>query len=140
MIKYDNKIDLKSFRRLLKQAEGFEITALANDKQLQTAIDNSMYISTAIENDEVIGLARVVGDNSLKGMLCDVIVLKDYQNQGIGRKIIENIKLMIENDLEEKEQFLLELCPVKETIKFYESCGFKYDSDDMIGMSYRFMK
>lgn len=139
-IQYDNRITLEEFRKLLKSAKGWEITASASDKQLKNAIENSMFISVAKEKEKVVGLARIVGDNSLKGMLCDVLILPDYQNRGIGKNIIKNIMQMVEDYLEVGEQFLLELCPVEETIEFYKKCGFIYDKNDMIGMSYRFIK
>lgn len=130
MIVYDNKIDLENYKNLLKSANW----KVLSDKQLQKALDNSMYINIAKVNNNVIGMARLVGDYSTHGLLVDVVVLPSYQKQGIGRQIIENLLEEVYNSLDLEEQFLIELLPANGKRNFYLNCGFKYKPENMDGM------
>lgn len=125
-----DNISLADYKILLESA-GWK---LLSDKQHQKALDNSMYLSTAIIDNKVVGFARLVGDNSTHGLLCDVVVLPDYQRKGIGKMLTSSIKEKVYNNLEENEQFLIELLPAAGKRDFYIACGFKYKPENMDGM------
>lgn len=105
-----------------------------SDKQIKNAIDNSMYITSAIIDNNVVGFARLVGDFSSHGLLCEVVVLPEFQGLGIGKKIVTNIIDRVYNDLDDNEQFLIELLPECGKRDFYIKCGFKYKPENMDGM------
>jgi predicted GNAT family N-acyltransferase len=129
-ITYNNSIDLNDYKKLLADA-GWKILS---DKQHLNSINNSIFISCCICDDEVVGMARLVGDGSVHGLLCDVVVSSEYRHMGIGRNLIKNIKDDVYNMLEDNEQFLIELCPSYGKRNFYLNCGFKYKPENMDGM------
>lgn len=129
-IEYDNKIELKDYQKLI-QVAGWK---MLSDKQQINSLQNSMFISCCKINGEVIGMARVVGDFSVHGLLCDVVVLPEYRHKGIGVKLLDILKSNIYDMLEENEQFLLELLPVTGKREFYLKGGFKYKPENMDGM------
>ncbi len=54
------------------------------------AINGSMINISVFYNDKCIGIGRIVGDGVLKGMLTDIMVLKEYQNKYLN---LLNIKI-----------------------------------------------
>ena len=123
-------ISLKDYKMLIESA-GWKILS---DKQHQNALDNSMFLSAAICDNKVVGFARIVGDNSTHGLLCDVVVHPDYQRKGIGKNLTNSLKEKVYNMLDDKEQFLIELLPAAGKKDFYLACGFKYKPEHMDGM------
>ena len=129
-LKYLDTIELEDYKQLLISAEW----KVLSDKQLSNALKNTMFISCCVDNEKVVGVARIVGDYSVHGVLCDVVVLKEYRHLGIGRKLVNNIKDKVYEMLEENEQFLIELLPAYGKREFYLGCGFKYKPEYMDGM------
>lgn len=127
---FENEINLEDYKELLKSANW----KVLSDNQHQKALDNSMFISVAKIGDKAVGIARLVGDYGTHGMLCDVVVLPEYQRKKIGRQLIQNIINYISNFLEDEEQFLIELLPEYGKRNFYLNCGFKYKPENMDGM------
>ncbi|MFI3307094.1 MAG: GNAT family N-acetyltransferase [Mycoplasmatota bacterium] len=129
-IKILDKIELNDYKNLIKNASW----KILSDEQHLGSLQNSMYISAIEVNNKVVGLARLVGDNSVHGLLCDVVVLDDYQNNGFGTILVNNIMEKVKNSLKYEEQFLIELCPSYGKRNFYLKCGFKYKPENMDGM------
>lgn len=129
-IKSNKKVDVNEYIKLLKSA-GWKVLSTS---QHQKALDNSMIVVVAYDEDKVIGLARIVGDSSTHGLLCDVVVLPEYQGKGIGKRILNNLILEVKNNLNKDEEFLIELLPANGKRDFYIKCGFKYKPENMDGM------
>lgn len=77
----------------IKVSEFVEIRNLVgwnkiNEKQIEKAIKNSMVNNSVYDNNKCIGVGRIVGDHTLKGMLTDIMVHPDYQGKGIGKIIV----------------------------------------------------
>lgn len=97
-------------------------TAYTKEPQrLIQAINNSLEVLTAWENERLIGLIRVVGDGLTIVYIQDILVLKSYQRQGIGRALMTR---MLEKYKEVRQKVLLtdDSPTVRE---FYESLGFQ---------------
>ncbi len=69
-------------------------------------------------------MARVVGDGGYVFFICDVIVHPDYQSQGLGRKIIENVLGWLEDQVEEGETIMVNLMSAMNKEEFYGKLGF----------------
>ena len=87
------KDDIKpSIDELINLYEDVKWIAYTNDvKQLKDAIDNSLKVWTAWDVDRLVGLARVIGDDYTIIYIQDILILEDYQNQGIGSKLLKLI-------------------------------------------------
>lgn len=129
-LSFVNKINVEDYKKLIKSA-GWKILS---DKQHQKALDHSMFLSVAKVGEEVVGIARLVGDYGTHGLIVDVVVLPEYQGKKIGRQLINNIIKHVSDFLEEGEQFLIELLPENGKRNFYLNCGFKYKPENMDGM------
>lgn len=96
-----------------------------NPEMLDGAYKNSLKVLSAWENDSLIGIIRVVGDGYSIIYIQDLVVLNEYQRNGIGSLLLKNVikiydkvyqKILLTEDLPDK-------------IGFYENCGFKKSND-----------
>lgn len=103
-------------------------------EQVEKALKNTMYMVKAMVDDEVVGIGRVVGDFSIVCCLSDICVRPEYQGQGIGLKIVNKLKKMIEDGTKSGEKMQIELTPTAGNEEFYKKTGFKYNPDKITGM------
>lgn len=103
-------------------------------EQVKKALINTMYMVKISYNDEVIGIGRVVGDYSIVCMLTDICVKPKFQGKGIGLKIVNELKKMIEDGIEVGDKMQIELTPTAGNEEFYKKAGFKYKPDVITGM------
>ena len=59
--------------------------------KLELASQNSHTVCSAYLNEEIIGFGRAISDGQYQSVIYDVVVLPDYQNQGIGKLIMESL-------------------------------------------------
>ena len=126
----ENKIAVNDYKALLN-GEGWKTVS---NEQHQRSLDNSMYISVGKINNNIVGMARLVGDNNVRGLLCDVVVKEEYRNNGYGEILVKDIMQKVKENLKEDERFLIELCPSNGRRNFYKRCGFKWKPENMDGM------
>ena len=112
---------------------------ILKDKEVECSLKHSMFVSCAVIDGEIVGMARVVGDFATHGLLCDVIVKPEYQKQGIGKQIINDISMQIQTFVNERDEFILELLPTKGSLEFYKKCGFKHKPEQIEGL-YKWFK
>ncbi len=60
-------------------------------EKLFDGILNSLYCYGAYDRKELVGLVRVVGDGNTIIYIQDILILKKYQNKGIGTKLLSDI-------------------------------------------------
>jgi len=102
--------------------------------QITTALRNTMYMVKVSVNNEIAGIGRVVGDGSIVCMLSDICVKPKFQNKGIGKMIVLELKKLIEDNVKDGEKMQIELTPTAGNEAFYQKCGFKYKPDVITGM------
>ena len=105
-----------------------------SSEQIKKALDNTMYMVKATVNGQLAGIGRVVGDYSIVCMLTDICVKPEFQNKGIGLKIVNELKRLIESNVNKGEKMQIELTPTAGNEKFYERAGFKYNPEKITGM------
>ncbi len=54
-----------------------------------------------MKNDHIIGMSRLVGDDSFIYFVADVIVLPEYQNQGIGTALMKTIMSYLQENVQD---------------------------------------
>ena len=115
----ENNIDPAVFNSLRKDV-GWEEHEI-NDITL--ALKNTLYSITAKnENNDVIGMARIIGDEGLYYYIQDVIVIPAYQNKGIGKMLMNRIMEYIESH--KKKALFVGLMAAKGKEEFYKKIGF----------------
>lgn len=105
-----------------------------SNEQIEKALKNTMYMVKATIDGKLAGIGRVVGDFSIVCMLSDICVKPEFQGQGIGLKIINELKNMIESNVKSGEKMQIELTPTAGNEAFYQRAGFKYNPDKITGM------
>lgn len=59
--------------------------------RLQEMIDRAQIIIVAKDDNKIVGVARAITDFAYSCYLSDLAVAKEYQSQGIGRKLIAEV-------------------------------------------------
>ncbi|TAH60132.1 MAG: N-acetyltransferase [Gottschalkiaceae bacterium] len=132
-----NKIIIKedvipSTEELLYLYNDVEWHAYTADKiNLKKAIDNSLKVVTAWDDEKLVGLIRVVGDGHTIIYIQDILILKSYQEQGIGSKLL---KLILEK-YKSIRQIVLMTEQTEKTVGFYQKNGMA-KVDDYNGVAF----
>lgn len=87
--------------------------------RVKNMIDNSNLLITAWDGDKLVGVARALSDFSYCCYLSDLAVDKDYQNQGIGHELVNEIQKMIGDESN------LVLLSAPEAMEYYPKIGFE---------------
>lgn len=116
----------------LYQAVGW--TNYTNQPQmLEQALSHSLAIYLALDGDAVVGLIRLVGDDFSSVLVQDLIVLPNYQRQGIGSSLMKEAL----GNFKEAYQVQLATEQTEKNVGFYRSMGFETLSTyDCTGMTW----
>lgn len=101
-------------------------------EEAQAGLDNS-YIWCLRDGDKVVGLARAVWDHGYVLYIADVIVIPEYQGQGLGRLLMEQILDFIHDKLKPGYRMMVSLSSAKGKDTFYEKFGFVARPNDDVG-------
>ena len=121
MIGY-KKNDTISFEEIspLYEAVGWT-NYTSNPTMLKNALEHSLFlISARDEEGNLIGFLRAVGDGFSIVYIQDIIVLPEYQRQGIGTQLLRQTL----EYFKEVYQMILTTDSELKTLAFYESNGF----------------
>lgn len=94
-------------------------------EMLKNSYANSLKIFGAYENEKLLGIIRVVGDGYSIVFIQDIIVLPEYQRQGIGTALLKCVL----DTYEYVYQKTLLTDNTERTIQFYKSLGFQMDTE-----------
>ncbi|MFC1619828.1 GNAT family N-acetyltransferase [Candidatus Neomarinimicrobiota bacterium] len=98
--------------------------------QLNTALQHSWTSVSAYDGDRLAGFGRVVSDGVLHALIVDLVVLPEYQGQGIGSTLLrELVARCREADLRDIQLFC-----ARDQAGFYEKHGFQVRPEDAPGM------
>ena len=121
MIGY-KKEDAVSFEEIFPLYEAVGWTNYTtNPTMLKNALEHSLFlISARDEEGNLIGFLRAVGDGFSIVYIQDIIVLPEYQRQGIGTQLLRQTL----EYFKEVYQMILTTDSELKTLAFYESNGF----------------
>jgi len=121
VILVNNCLKAEDFVRL-KVATGFRELPV---EQAEKALANGLFNVTAIYNGEIVGMGRLVGDGAMYWYLQEIIILPQYQRQGIGRKIVNHLLEHIRESGMPGTLVSVGGVSVKGKEPFYEKMGFR---------------
>lgn len=104
------------------------INYINKPEMLINGFENSLLILGAYINHKLVGIIRVVGDGHSIVYIQDLIVHEDFQRQGIGRMLINEILSLYNNVY----QIVLITDNSEKTVEFYKSLRFKEGTDNSI--------
>ena len=93
-------------------------------EQTQLAMEHTLFRVSVFDGNTIIAMARVIGDLGLDYYIKDVVVRPEYQGQGIGRLMINEILKFINDHGVPGTDIFVELCAMPDKIPFYEKFGF----------------
>lgn len=95
-----------------------------SDRQARAAIENCLFNVVAYQDEEPVGMGRVVGDGAVVCYIQDLVILPQYQGNGIGSMIIERLIKYVEDLTEEGTEMMLCLMCAKGREGFYKRHDF----------------
>jgi len=116
----------------LFQTTGWNEKYQLEPEELEQALCSSWYVLSAYEGESLVGFGRLVSDGVLHAMVYELIVLPEYQGQGIGGKILEKL---VERCKETGVRDIQLFCAAGKR-EFYEKRGFVARSEDAPGIQY----
>lgn len=102
-------------------AEGWG-TFASRKEDFKKAISNSILI-VAYDSDNFVGFTRAISDGYITTFLCELLIVKEYRNKGIGRMLVNHIMNVYPNT---------RLDLISEADGFYEKLTFR-----KVGTGYR---
>jgi ribosomal protein S18 acetylase RimI-like enzyme len=98
----------------------------------EAGLSNSLYSVCALFEDKVIGCGRVIGDGGIYFYIQDVIILPEFQGQGIGERIMNSLMEYLKANT--RARTFVGLMAAKESAGFYKRFGFNERPSDAPGM------
>ena len=92
--------------------------------QTRLAMNHTLFRVSVFDGDKVIAMARMLGDMGLDYYIKDVVVRPEYQGQGIGRLLIDELLHFIQAHGVPGTGIFVELCAAPDKMPFYEKLGF----------------
>jgi len=87
-------------------------------EKMRKAAENSYVVCSAYTDDTLVGFGRAISDGQYQSAIYDIVVLPQYQGNGVGRMIMQSLLAK----LPENALALLYVVPGKQ--QFYEKFGF----------------
>ncbi|WP_335871786.1 GNAT family N-acetyltransferase [Bacillus sp. 2205SS5-2] len=97
----------------------------------EEAIGNSVYATVITLGEEVVGMARIIGDGKMYFYFQDIAVSPDHQNRGLGKRLIDQLFTYLKKNA--PSPAFIGLFSTDEGYALYEKYGFQVPSD-MKGM------
>ena len=121
MLEYNNSLSTKEYCEL-RSCVGWQPIP---DEQAQSGLRNSDYIVACRDCENIVGCARIFWDKGYIAYLSDVMVKPEYQNKGIGKKLVSECISYIDKQLKVGWRIKIILVSTKGKEKFYEKLGFQ---------------
>ena len=99
-------------------------------EQTRLALEHTLFRVSVFDGEEIVAMARMLGDMGLNYYVKDVVVRPEYQSRGIGRLLMEELLGFVRDHGVSGTEVFVELCAVPDKAPFYERLGF--DSNEGI--------
>ena len=130
-VKY-NELNSEEFIQLWESVWGPAPTV----EQVKLAMENTLFRVSVFDNDQIVAMARVIGDKGMCYYIKDVVVKPEYQGHGIGRILINEVLRVVDENGVSGTDIAVELCAMPDKIPFYEKFGFKANEAQRLRIMY----
>ncbi|MBU3573474.1 GNAT family N-acetyltransferase [Priestia aryabhattai] len=90
-----------------------------DEEKIKKVFQSSNVVAIAYDENKIVGFGRALSDGVFNAAIYDVVIDKEYQNKGIGQKIIENLLAPL-NDIS-----CVHLVSTAGNEEFYKKAGFR---------------
>jgi GNAT superfamily N-acetyltransferase len=126
-----NKPEAKEYFELF-ESTGWNDKFRLTEEQIHKSIQNSYYTVSAYDGDVLIGFGRLVSDGILHAIIYEMMILPEYQGEGVGKKILDMLlQKCFDDNIEDIQLFC-----ARGKKGFYERMGFTPRASDAPGMQY----
>ncbi len=108
-----------------------------SQEQTRLAMEHTLFRVSVFDGDQIVAMARVIGDMGLDYYIKDVIVRPEYQGRGIGCMLMGEILQFINDHGVEGTDIFVELCAMPDKIPFYEKFGFSANEAQRLRIFHR---
>ena len=105
-------------------------------EQTKLAMEHTLFRVSVFDGDKIIAMARMIGDMGLDYYIKDVIVRPEYQGQGIGRLLIDELLKYVDDNGVSGTGIFVELCAMPDKIPFYQKFGFDANEAQRLKLMY----
>lgn len=126
--------DAENYAALRKQAG----LSPRSEQGIKIGLGNSLFAVSLYAGDELIGMGRVIGDGGCFLQIVDIAVRPDYQGQGLGKLIMDELINYLKR--ETPADAYVSLIADQPADKLYLKFGFRYTAPDSLGMYLRITK
>ena len=102
-------------------------------EQAEQGLKHSAHLCVFRKKGNVIALARVLTDHGYVIYIADVIVHPDFQGQGLGRALMNNVMDFIKSQLKPGYKKMVSLMAAQGKEEFYKKFGFFTRPDETHG-------
>ena len=127
-----NELNAEQFRELWESVWDGAPTA----EQTALGLEHSLFRVSVFDGEKIIAMARMIGDMGLCCYIKDVIVRPEYQHQGIGRLMMNELLSFVRRNGVHGTDIFVELCAMPDKIPFYEKYGFSANEAQRLRMMY----
>jgi ribosomal protein S18 acetylase RimI-like enzyme len=82
-------LDLHQLQALLNKSAFWAVDRQIED--LKIAVDRSEPVVSVWDNNKLVGFARAISDGIYRATIFDVVIDCDYQQLGLGRRLVETV-------------------------------------------------
>lgn len=104
-----------------------------SDRIATNALQNAFHITTVRDNGRAIGMIRVLSDGSYANFITDVMVIPEYQGQGIGTEMMRRTVDFMKSTMQPGETIVLYLMSAIGKEDFYKRFGFRSRPNEVWG-------
>ena len=106
-------------------------------EQTKLAMDHSLFRVSVFDDNNIIAMARVIGDMGLCYYIKDVVVRPEYQRKGIGSILLKEILSFIDSHGISGSYIAVELAALPDKVGFYEKLGFSSNDAKRLRLMYQ---
>ena len=99
---------------------------------IEKGLEKSLFSVCLYDIDKLIGVGRIVGDDSIYFYIQDIIVIPEYQGKGLGKIIMNEVMQYLDDNANHNS--FIGLMAAEGVEKFYHKFGFKTRPTSSPGM------
>ena len=112
------------------------VAAGLSPKSMEAAargLPNSLFAVQILQGKDVVGMGRVIGDDGCFYQVVDIAVLPEHQGQGLGKRIMQEIRAYIDTSV--PKSAYVSLIADGQAQELYAQFGFTHTAPASVGMA-----